>query len=187
MLNLVGLTNPIGSAAPNYVVWGTAAGWSSSYYVVWGTSMQSPDGEYVVWGTSDTAANTSSGAPVAPNPDGNTPWPPRPDLRSRRRPRSRRRGRRLGRRSSAIHSIASLGAHIPLEWIAFSLLTFASGIFTLKIPSIDALLSVSEIFAFSCVLLFGPELGAITVTVDALLLSLRARHAPRSRSSTSAT
>jgi hypothetical protein len=53
VLNLLGLSNPIGSAAPNYVVWGTMSGWTTSYYVVWGTSMQSPDGEYVVWGTSD--------------------------------------------------------------------------------------------------------------------------------------
>jgi putative nucleotidyltransferase with HDIG domain len=68
------------------------------------------------------------------------------------------------------------GLEIPIEWIAFSLLTFASGVFTLKIPSIDALLSVSEIFAFSCVLLYGPELGALTVTIDALLLSLRRKH-----------
>jgi putative nucleotidyltransferase with HDIG domain len=77
----------------------------------------------------------------------------------------------------AIHAIrVRWGMDIPLEWIAFSLLTFASGVFTLKIPSIDALLSVSEIFAFSCVLLYGPELGAITVTVDALILSLRRKH-----------
>jgi putative nucleotidyltransferase with HDIG domain len=77
----------------------------------------------------------------------------------------------------AIHAVAaSWGTQIPLEWIAFSMLTIASGVFTLKIPSIDALLSVSEIFAFSCVLLFGPELGAITVTIDALLLSLRRKH-----------
>jgi serine protease AprX len=53
VLNLLGLSNPIASIAPNYVVWGTYADWSSSYYVVWGTSMQSPDGEYVVWGTGD--------------------------------------------------------------------------------------------------------------------------------------
>ena len=53
VLNLLGLSNPIASVAPNYVVWGTYADWSSSYYVVWGTSMQSPEGEYVVWGTSD--------------------------------------------------------------------------------------------------------------------------------------
>jgi hypothetical protein len=74
----------------------------------------------------------------------------------------------------AIHAVAAQwGADIPIEWVAFSVLTFVSGLFTLKIPSIDALLSVSEIFAFSCVLLFGPELGALTVTIDALLLSLR--------------
>ena len=53
VLTLLGFSNPIESIAPNYVVWGTTAGWTGSYYVVWGTSMQSPDGEYVVWGTSD--------------------------------------------------------------------------------------------------------------------------------------
>jgi serine protease AprX len=53
VLNLLGLSNPIASIAPNYVVWGTYADWTGSYYVVWGTSMQSPDGEYVVWGTGD--------------------------------------------------------------------------------------------------------------------------------------
>jgi serine protease AprX len=51
VLNLLGSSNPIASTAPNYVVWGTTADWSSSYYVVWGTTMQSPEGEYVVWGT----------------------------------------------------------------------------------------------------------------------------------------
>jgi serine protease AprX len=53
VLNLVGLSNPVASMGPNYVVWGTTADWTGSYYVVWGTSMQSPEGEYVVWGTGD--------------------------------------------------------------------------------------------------------------------------------------
>jgi hypothetical protein len=53
VLTLLGLSNPVASIAPNYVVWGDAAGWTGSYYVVWGTAMESPDGEYVVWGTSD--------------------------------------------------------------------------------------------------------------------------------------
>jgi hypothetical protein len=75
-----------------------------------------------------------------------------------------------------LSAAALSGTKVPLEWIAFSLLTFATGFFTLKIPSIDALLSVSEVFAFSCVLLFGPEMGAVTVAVDGLLLSYRARH-----------
>jgi serine protease AprX len=53
VLNLLGLSNPIASIAPNYVVWGSVAGWSNSYYVVWGSSIESPDGEYVVWGSGD--------------------------------------------------------------------------------------------------------------------------------------
>lgn len=53
VLNLLGTSNPIGSAAANYVVWGNAAGWTSSYYVVWGNTIQSPSGQYVVWGNND--------------------------------------------------------------------------------------------------------------------------------------
>ena len=51
VLNLLGLTNPLGNRPPNYLVWGERADWTNSYYVVWGTAMESPDGEYVVWGT----------------------------------------------------------------------------------------------------------------------------------------
>ncbi len=64
-------------------------------------------------------------------------------------------------------------AAIPLQWLGFSLLTFAAGMLMLKVPSVEALFSVSEVFAFSCVLLYGPELGAVTVAVDILLLSVR--------------
>jgi serine protease AprX len=54
VLNLLGSSNPIASTAPNYVVWGNVAGWSSSYYVVWGNSIQDPSsGEYVVWGNNE--------------------------------------------------------------------------------------------------------------------------------------
>ena len=53
MLNLLGLTNPLASVAPNRLVWGQVAGWSSGYYVVWGSAIQSPSGQYVVWGSSD--------------------------------------------------------------------------------------------------------------------------------------
>jgi putative nucleotidyltransferase with HDIG domain len=76
----------------------------------------------------------------------------------------------------ALSAAILAGGHVPVEWVAFSLLTFATGFFTLKIPSIDVLLSVSEVFTFSCVLLFGPEMGALTVAVDGLLLSYRAKH-----------
>lgn len=53
VLHLLGTSNPLGSAAANYVVWGNAAGWSDSYYVVWGNSIQAPSGQYVVWGNNN--------------------------------------------------------------------------------------------------------------------------------------
>lgn len=51
VLNLLGEQNSMARTPANYVVWGSAAGWTSSYYVVWGSSMQSPSGQYVVWGS----------------------------------------------------------------------------------------------------------------------------------------
>jgi hypothetical protein len=54
VLNLLGTSNPLGSAAPNYLVWGNVAGWTSSYYLVWGNTIQSPSGQYLVWGNSES-------------------------------------------------------------------------------------------------------------------------------------
>jgi serine protease AprX len=53
VLNLLGLQNPLASTAPNRLVWGQVAGWSSSYYVIWGSAIQSPSGQYVIWGSAD--------------------------------------------------------------------------------------------------------------------------------------
>jgi putative nucleotidyltransferase with HDIG domain len=68
---------------------------------------------------------------------------------------------------------------IPAGWIAFSLLTFACGnALSLPIPLVQQVrVSVSEVFAFSNILLYGPELAAITVTIDGLLMAVRWRHA----------
>jgi serine protease AprX len=52
ILNLLGLTNPLGNVPANRLVWGQVAGWSSSYYVIWGSAIQSPSGQYVIWGNS---------------------------------------------------------------------------------------------------------------------------------------
>ena len=67
---------------------------------------------------------------------------------------------------------------IPPSWVAFSLLTFLTGsTLTFKVPGIQHLrLSLAEVFAFSCVLLYGPELATITVTIDGLLIALRWRN-----------
>jgi serine protease AprX len=53
VLNLLGLTNPLASVAPNRLVWGEVAEWSSSYYFVWGNSVQHPSGQYFVWGNNE--------------------------------------------------------------------------------------------------------------------------------------
>jgi putative nucleotidyltransferase with HDIG domain len=64
---------------------------------------------------------------------------------------------------------------VPREWLLFACLTIASGFFTLRVPSIESTLSLSELFAFACVLQFGPEAGAIALGVDGIVLSLRQR------------
>ena len=52
-----------------------------------------------------------------------------------------------------------IGQNLPVECLVFAGLTFISGRVTLKVPSLDASFTVSEVFAFSSVLLFGPEAG----------------------------
>jgi hypothetical protein len=54
VLNLLGTSNPLGSTAPNYIVWGNVAGWSGSYYIVWGNTIADPSGQYIVWGNNET-------------------------------------------------------------------------------------------------------------------------------------
>jgi putative nucleotidyltransferase with HDIG domain len=66
-------------------------------------------------------------------------------------------------------------AVLPPAWLLFALLTLASASFTLKIPSINSRLAASEIFAFTSILLFGPEAGALTLALVGVLLSLQWR------------
>jgi putative nucleotidyltransferase with HDIG domain len=57
------------------------------------------------------------------------------------------------------------------EFLLFAALTLLSGRFTLKIPSVEAHFSPSEMFVFASVLLFGPEAGAITLAADSVLIA----------------
>jgi hypothetical protein len=70
-LNLSGTLNPLGSLAPNQLIWGDEAGsWSTGpHEIVWGTTMYDSGGNQIIWGTSDnqfttwgTTAMTSPGA-----------------------------------------------------------------------------------------------------------------------------
>jgi putative nucleotidyltransferase with HDIG domain len=64
---------------------------------------------------------------------------------------------------------------VPLEWWVFAALALISGRITLKVPGVEARFTVSEVFTFTCVLLFGPEAGAVTLALDALVLTWHRR------------
>ena len=62
---------------------------------------------------------------------------------------------------------------VPIEWVLFSALTVVCGIFSIKIPSIQSRFSICEVFGLASVLLFGPEVGAVTLALDGLRISAR--------------
>ena len=71
------------------------------------------------------------------------------------------------------HSVVTLWhATLRPEWLLFAILTVLSGSLTVKIPSIQTRFSVSEVFAFTSVLLFGPEVGALVLALDGLRISV---------------
>lgn len=67
-------------------------------------------------------------------------------------------------------------AQVDLQWLVLAALTLLTGNFTVRVPRINARLSVSDTFVFASVLLFGPSAGTITVLLDALVISLRSTH-----------
>jgi putative nucleotidyltransferase with HDIG domain len=74
-----------------------------------------------------------------------------------------------------VYVLARTGVVSQSLWLVFAAATFASGRFTLKVPSVQARFSVSEMFAFTSVLLFGPASGAVTLALDSLIVSWRHR------------
>lgn len=69
------------------------------------------------------------------------------------------------------HSIHRLYvAPIGSQWLVIAALTLLTGSFTVKVPSINASLSVSETFVFASVFLFGAPAGAVTVLLETLII-----------------
>jgi putative nucleotidyltransferase with HDIG domain len=64
---------------------------------------------------------------------------------------------------------------IGWEWVVLAGLTLLSGSFTVRVPSLQARLSVSETFVYTSVLLFGTCAGTLTVAIDILVASLNWR------------
>ena len=75
-------------------------------------------------------------------------------------------------------AVRAAAQQLPIEWLVLAGLTFASGRIELKLPSLDARFTVSEVFAFTCVLLFGPEAGSVTLALDSLVLAWHRRMPP---------
>ena len=57
------------------------------------------------------------------------------------------------------------------QWFILAALTLISGSATIRLPSSNASISISETFAFTAVLLYGPAAGTVAVTLDALAVS----------------
>lgn len=57
------------------------------------------------------------------------------------------------------------------QWMYLAGLTFLTGSFSIKLPSISARISVSEAFVFAAVLFFGPSAATIIVAFDTLILT----------------
>jgi putative nucleotidyltransferase with HDIG domain len=70
----------------------------------------------------------------------------------------------------SVHSL--LAEPIGSEWLLLAGLTILTGSFSVKVPSINAYISVSEAFVFASVLLFGAEAGTITVLLECLVILL---------------
>src|SRR5262245_2300682 len=74
----------------------------------------------------------------------------------------------------AVNSLSQLIVDdVSYQWLILAALTLLTGSFTVRIPKINARLSVSDTFVFASVLLFGPAAGTITVLLDASIISLR--------------
>lgn len=61
---------------------------------------------------------------------------------------------------------------IDVRWFLLVGLTLLTGSITVKVPSVAATLSVSEVFVFSAVILFGWAAGTVVAALDGLVISL---------------
>ena len=64
VLSLLGPSNAVGNTAPNQLVWGTVAAWTSTYYITWGMPISDPQGRQLAWGTTADEGYLVSGTPV---------------------------------------------------------------------------------------------------------------------------
>src|SRR3982751_4652733 len=60
---------------------------------------------------------------------------------------------------------------VPYQWFLLATLTLLSGSATVQLPSSHASISISEVFVFIAILLYGPPAGTLVVVLDGLVIS----------------
>jgi hypothetical protein len=58
-LNLLGLTNPLASLAPKWLLYGQVAGWTGDQSIMWGSTIYNPQGQSIMWGSDDVTDGSS--------------------------------------------------------------------------------------------------------------------------------
>jgi putative nucleotidyltransferase with HDIG domain len=76
--------------------------------------------------------------------------------------------------------ISLIESPVGFDWIVLAALTLLTGSFSIKVPTVNARISVSEAFVFTGVLLFGPHVATIIVALDSLVLTSWLRSPSRS-------
>jgi serine protease AprX len=58
-LNLIGLSNPLASMVPKWLLYGEVAGWTGGQSIMWGDSIYDPSGQSIMWGDTYMTDGTS--------------------------------------------------------------------------------------------------------------------------------
>lgn len=75
--------------------------------------------------------------------------------------------------ASVVHSaVAIWESPPPPGWMVLAALTLLTGSLTLRVPTISARISVTEVFVFAAVLWFGPAFATFIVVLEALIGTL---------------
>ncbi|MBI2151004.1 MAG: HD domain-containing protein [Acidobacteria bacterium] len=79
------------------------------------------------------------------------------------------------------YSVSSLVLNeTPWNWLVLAALTLVTGSFSIKVPSVNARLSVSEAFVFAALLAFGQNVATVIVALDSVVLTSWLRKPSRS-------
>ncbi len=70
----------------------------------------------------------------------------------------------------------SLSTPYPMGWVSLGALAVITATFALKIPGVDARLSISDTFFLASVLLFGPAPATTIIAADSFVMSWRRGH-----------